>query len=229
MFIGTQSVASDRPDRLCSGRISEKAIIYRQKNHKERKRDVKTLLKYWILIAIIVTGLAWIPYVLVQQDLRLSANDPQIQLAEDLALQLANGQAPQSLLPTTQVDIARSLATYVIIFDNTGTPLASSAQLNGQTPQLPGGIFDYVRQNGEDRITWQPQTGLRNAIVVTRYSGVSSGFVMVGRSLREIEKRIDGIQELTLFAWLSILLVSLLSSAFLLRQPRPYSTRSTAA
>jgi len=181
---------------------------------------VKTILKYWILITIIVTGLAWLPYAIVQQDLRSSANDPQIQMAEDIAAQLAAGQPMQNLVPTAQVDIAKSLATYIIVFDNTGTPLASSAQLNGQTPTLPTGVFDYTRQNGEDRLTWQPQAGVRSAIVVTQFKGSSSGFVLVGRSLREVELREDNIQNLVLFGWLSLLIISFAASALLLREPR---------
>lgn len=181
---------------------------------------MKTIFKCWILIAIIVTGLAWLPYILVQQDLRSSANDPQIQMAEDIAAKLAAGQPMQSLMPVEQVDITHSLAIYVIIFDDTGTPLASSGEINGQMPTLPVGVFDSVRQNGEDSITWQPQTGVRSAIVVTQFQGTSSGFVLVGRSLREVEMREDNLEHLTLFGWLSILIVAFFASALLFGLPR---------
>jgi hypothetical protein len=187
---------------------------------KENAGKVKTILKCWILIALIVTGLSWLPFILIQQDIRSSANDPQIQMAEDIAAKLAAGQSMQSLVPAEQVDITRSLATYVIIFDDTGTALASSGQINGQAPTLPTGVFAYVRQNGEDRITWQPQSGVRSAIVVTQFKGASSGFVLVGRSLREVEIREDNLEHLTLFGWLSILIVSFLASVLLFGLPR---------
>jgi len=178
---------------------------------------LKTILKYWLLMAAIVTGLSGLLYAAVQQDLRQSANDPQIQMAEDTAAKLADGQQVQNVVPSEKVDIANSLAPYIIIFDATGKPIASSVQLNGQTPTIPSGVFDYVRQNGEDRITWQPQSGVRSAIVVTQFKGPNPGFVLAGRSLREVEIREDDIMHLILLGWIAILLVTLLATAILFR------------
>ena len=168
-------------------------------------------------MAAIVTGLSGLLYAAVQQDLRQSANDPQIQMAEDTAAKLADGQQVQNVVPSEKVDIANSLAPYIIVFDATGKPIASSVQLNGQTPTIPSGVFDYVRQNGEDRITWQPQSGVRSAIVVTQFKGPNSGFVLAGRSLREVEIREDDIMHLILLGWIAILLVTLLATAILFR------------
>jgi len=168
-------------------------------------------------MAAIVTGLSGLLYAAVQQDLRQSANDPQIQMAEDTAAKLADGQQVQNVVPSEKVDIANSLAPYIIIFDATGKPIASSVQLNGQTPTIPSGVFDYVRQNGEDRITWQPQSGVRSAIVVTQFKGPNPGFVLAGRSLREVEIREDDIMHLILLGWIAILLVTLLATAILFR------------
>ncbi len=152
------------------------------------------------------------------QDIRLGANDLQIQMAEDAATKLANGQSVQSVVPAEKVDIAKSLAPYIIVFDASGKPVASSAQLGGQTPTIPSGVLDAVRRSGEDRITWQPQSGVRSAVVVTRFSGSNSGFVLAGRSLREAEKRIDGIGQIVLVGWGGILLVSLLGIVILFRR-----------
>ena len=179
---------------------------------------MKAIIKYWLLIAIVVSGLCGLIYGAVQQDIRQGANDPQIQLAEDAASKLANGQAVQSIVPAEKVDIAKSLAPYIIVFDASGQPIASSAQLNGQTPTIPSGVFDSVRQSGEDRFTWQPQSGVRSAVVVTQFSGSHSGFVLAGRSLREAEARIDGIGEIVLVGWGGILLVTLLAMVILLRK-----------
>src|SRR4051812_9606841 len=107
---------------------------------------MKTILKYWLVMAVMITGLVGLCYGAVQQDLRQSANDPQIQMAEDIATKLTDGQSLQSVVPAEKVDIAKSLAPYIIIFDGTGKPIASSAQLDGQIPTLPPGIPDNVRQ-----------------------------------------------------------------------------------
>lgn len=173
---------------------------------------LKIIIRYWLPIAIVATGLAWLPYAVGQQVLRQSANDPQIQMAQDSATKLENGQSIQQVVPLEKVDIAKSLAPYIIVFDANGQPIASSAQLNGQTPTIPAGVFDDVRQTSEDRITWQPQPDVRSAIVVTQFKGATSGFVLAGRSLREVEQREDGIMLFSLFAWSMLLIVSLLAT-----------------
>ncbi|HEY3993708.1 MAG TPA: hypothetical protein VGM01_12635, partial [Ktedonobacteraceae bacterium] len=182
---------------------------------------MKRLFQAWLLIAIIVSGLAGLLYATVQQVLRSDANDPQIQTAEDAATTLGNGGSLQSVAPTGKVDISASLAPYIIVFDAGGKPVASSAQLNGQTPTIPSGIFDAVRQKGEDRITWQPQPGIRSAIVVVQFRGSGGGFVLAGRSLREVEMREDNFLHLDLLGWAAILVVSFLASMFLFGRPLP--------
>ena len=179
------------------------------------KWNLKTILKYWLLTAIIICGLCGIFYAVIQQELRSNADDPQIQMAEDTAAQLASGQQVQTVVPAQKVDIATSLAPYIIIFDSTGKPVASTAQLNGQTPTIPSGIFDYVRQNGEDRITWQPQPGVRSAIVVTQFKGANSGFVVAGRSLREVEIREDDALQITLLGMFAMLFITFVATAIL--------------
>jgi hypothetical protein len=123
-------------------------------------------------------------------------------MAEDMAKGLTDGQNVDVLFPRAQVDIASSLSPYVVVFDETGGALASSGLLYDKMPALPSGVLEYVRQNGEDRITWQPEPGVRSAIIVTRYSGSQSGFVMAGRSLKEVENRVTQLEMLIGIGWL---------------------------
>ena len=144
-----------------------------------------------------------------------STDSRQIQMAEDAAAALAAGREPQSLLPSGQVDIAASLAPYLVIFDDAGEPIATSAMLDGQAPRLPRGVFDYVRRHGEDRITWQPRPGVRSAIVVTRINGERPGFVLAGRSLREVEKRERQLTATVGLAWVAALAGSFVATVVL--------------
>ena len=156
-----------------------------------RQKFSFSFLSSWIPVVVALTCVFGIIYLVVQQDMRIGANDPQIQMAEDAATNLSTGIPVQTIVPGQSVDIASSLAPYMMVFDSTGKLLASSAVLDGNPPVFPIDIFSYVRVHGEDRVTWQPQSGVRSAVVVTQYSGKTSGFVMVGRSIREIEKRED--------------------------------------
>jgi hypothetical protein len=171
---------------------------------------------YWLPSAFVITVLAGLLYGAVQQSFRQTANDPQIQIAEDAAAQLESGQSVQAVVGGAKVDMARSLAPFLIVYDDAGNVLAASVQLNGATPELPPGVFTSVRQAGEDRLTWQPQKGVRSATVITRYVGSKPGFVLAGRSLREVEKREDQLRLFASVAWLGGLAGSLVLWAFAL-------------
>ncbi len=171
----------------------------------------KNILKGTIPLAVVITLLAGLMYTTMQQVLRMTANDPQIQMAEDAAAALTKGMPLNSVVPSTQVDIATSLAPFIVVYDDSGKALASSGLLHNQLPALPSGVFNYVQQNGEDRITWQPEPGVRSATVVTRYAGPQPGYVMAGRSLRESEKRTDQLGAIIGLGWLGTLFAALVA------------------
>ena len=159
------------------------------------------IIKSWLPLAIATAGLCVLVYLTVQQSLRMGANDPQIQMAEDAASRLNAGASAESVVPTAKVELANSLAPFMMVFDDSGKVLASSATLHGTVPAYPMGILDYVRKNGQDRVTWQPEAGVRMATVVVSYK---NGFVMAGRSLAEVEKRESQVEKLSGLAMLGI-------------------------
>lgn len=150
---------------------------------KPRFQFLPHKLLLWIIFTVIITGFCGLVYGAVQQDMRQGANDPQIQMAEDTATSLNAGE---KVTPVGSVDIAHSLASFIIVYNEQKQVIASGARLNGQMPQLPMGIFDNVKNFGEERFTWQPEDDVRIAAVVTQYNG---GFVLAGRNIREIENR----------------------------------------
>jgi hypothetical protein len=183
---------------------------------------IKITIKHWLPLAVALTLVFGVLYVAIQQTLRLGANDPQIQMAEDISRALAAGQSLETLAPADKVDIAQSLAPYLIVYDAQGKVLRSSASLHGQIPELPQGVLDAARQMGENRITWQPEAGVRSAVVIAAVSGGQGGFVLAGRSLREAEKRIDLLGLQVGLGWaaslvFTLILVLLLNSLPFLR------------
>ena len=175
-------------------------------------RSVARGVLYWLPLGLGITVLAGLVYVAVQQNFRQTANDPQIQMAEDAAARLEGGGQPQAVVGAGKVDIARSLAPFLIVYDDAGRPTASSAELDGQTPSIPEGVFASVRQSGEDRISWQPRPGVRSATVIIRFGGSRPGFVLAGRSLREVEKREAQLTQMVAGAWIVALAGSLVLS-----------------
>lgn len=167
----------------------------------------------WVPLAVAVTVLSGLVYVAVQQSYRQNADDPQVQMVEDAAAQLQAGMQPQEVVGTGKVDMLRSLAPFLIVYDESGQVLAASVQLNGQTPQVPDGLFLSVTPGREHRVTWQPQPGVRSAAVLAHYGGSKSGFVLAGRSLREVEDRVDRLTQAVLLACLAALVVTFIASA----------------
>lgn len=146
------------------------------------------IFKQWLVIAVIVTCFYLVSYALIQQTIRLTANEPQVAMAEDIAASLSKGQFPKDLNTNGQIDISKSLSTFIIIFDSNGKAVSANGKINGQIPVPPKGVFDFTLVNGEDRFTWETRDGTRIAAAVVKSSGWQNGFVLVGRSLREVEK-----------------------------------------
>jgi hypothetical protein len=170
----------------------------------------KNILRHWIPLAVAITAMCGVAYLLTQQVLRWGANDPQIQMAEDAAVYIQNGGTMAEVAPSSIVDIGASLSPFMIIFDETGKETAASGLLHGETPALVPGMLDSARSTGETRVTWEPEPGIRLATVVVHMKGTKGGFVLAARSLREVEDFYAQIVSITWLALAASLLVSLL-------------------
>jgi hypothetical protein len=88
--------------------------------------------------------------------------------------------------------MSQSLAPYLIIFDASGQPVASSVTLHGQTPTPLQGVLENAKGAPMNVLTWMPEPGVRTAIVVVDYA---NGYALAGRSLRAIEQREDSLTQ----------------------------------
>lgn len=174
-------------------------------------------LKRSVFIAIILALIFGFAYSLAQQVLRQSANDPQIQIAEDSAAVLALGNEPKFLTDNANntVDLAKSLAPFLLTFDEKGKLLVATAELNGKTPVPPAGVFAYAKMHGLDKVTWQPVPGVRIAAVVAFYGGQRQGYALAGRSLTEMENRSSQLEILSFWAWLFSTIIAIIGSIIL--------------
>jgi hypothetical protein len=165
-----------------------------------------------LLLVTIVLGFSLVSG---RQILRQGANDPQVQMATDAAAALGRGaSAPAIVSSGAQIDITESLSPFIMIFNSKGAVLQSSGVIKNTPPVLPRGIFSYLQKHGERRFTWTPAHGVRIAAIAIAVKGHGDGFVLVGRSLKEVKKR-----EASLFwgffaAWLTSLFVIVTASAF---------------
>ncbi len=160
-----------------------------------------------VLIATITCGLV---YVTAQQIVRQGANDPQIQIAEDDASDLATaGQSTPHLVQS--INPIHSLQPFVILYDQNGNILSTNAT-DTNLLQMPKSIFSNIESRGEDRFTWEPQDGLRFAAVIVRVPSKSTKeYVLVARSLREVEMRENDLLVYACLAWIAMLTTTLIA------------------
>ncbi|QEC67628.1 hypothetical protein FRZ67_10120 [Panacibacter ginsenosidivorans] len=160
--------------------------------------------------AIIVTGILLAMYATVQQVHRTGANDPQLQLAHDISARV-NSNNIDHLLPDDTIDISSSLGTFVTFYNSNGEPIGSTGMLDGKLPQIPKGVFEHAKANGENDITWQPRKGVRMAMVVESVPSSSQvSYVAVGRSLKEVEVRESNLVTMILMVWVACMAVILM-------------------
>lgn len=184
---------------------------------------MKKVTILWLAVAGLTTLFCGLVYATVQQSIRQSANDPQIEISEDAGRALENGIPPASIIGTNKTDLTKSLGAFVIIYDETGKIIASSATLEGSALVPPQGVFEYAKNHLDNRLTWEPVKGVREAIVVKHFAGNNPGFILVGRSLREVEVRENGIMKIAFAAWVAgLIFIFVCSLAYAILGNRGY-------
>jgi hypothetical protein len=180
------------------------------------------MLQHLSAIAIITVVMGLI-YASVQQTYRSNANDPQIQIVHDLKDQMEKGQSVESAFTDT-VDLEKSLAIFLETYDAQGRPIRSTGYLNKSLPQLPKGVIDYVGTRGEHWVTWQPRPNVRMATGILRVNAAPVSYIVVGRSLREVEERVSRLTMMVFIGWVlcvSVVIVNWLVHYFQYKKINP--------
>ncbi len=168
------------------------------------------LFGVWLILAIMITGVVGFPTVAVQQTYRQNANDPQVEITQEVAAAIQKGIPRDQIVGSTgSVDMGTSLSPFIAIYDENAKVVGTSGKLNNENPVPPSGVFDTVKQKGHIRFTWQPQPGVRVAAVMQEVKGDKTTFVLAGRSLREVEQREKQLTEMAGLTWLALMLLSL--------------------
>lgn len=146
------------------------------------------LLARWLPFAIVVVLICGTIYFVGQQVYRQSADDAVARLAADAVARLESGDSPEDIVGEGRFDAGASPAPFLVIFDRDARPVAYSATVGAMAPKPPSGVIERARERGENRVTWQPQSGLRYATVGI---AANSGYVaFAAQSLAETEARI---------------------------------------
>lgn len=157
-------------------------------------------VRWFLPLAIIITGLSCVIYGAVQQAIRLGANDVLVQTSIDVQ-QLSQQSNWEQLLGSRTIDISKNLDTYIIAYSTDGKPTVGNARLDGVIPEMPDGLLDYTsKHGGQHYVTWQPRPNARQAIFLQELPDKT--FLVTGRSLREVEKLESSIAYRVLVGWI---------------------------
>lgn len=168
------------------------------------------LFGVWLILAIMVTGAVGFPTMAIQQNYRQNANDPQIEITQEVAAAIRKGiPRDQIVSPTGTVDMSTSLSPFIAIYDQDAKVVGSSGKLNEENPIPPSGAFDTAKQKGSVHFTWQPQPGVRIAAVMQEVKGEKTTFVLAGKSLREVEQREKQLTQMAMLTWAALILLTL--------------------
>lgn len=130
--------------------------------------------------ALFAGGLATL-YIVVQQDGRHAVEDAPRAL-------LSAGEAATTAQQPGRVDLSRFLGTFWVRYDVAGRPVGGDGYLGGSLARVPGGVLQTARTLGEDAVSWEPEPGLRFAVVA---EPVADGVIVAGQSLRRTEQRAE--------------------------------------
>lgn len=186
--------------------------------HMLREHVMKQPMFFYALtLGLILTVLGGTATLTLQQMLRREANQPQAEMANFYASEIATGAAPDESIPPGYVDLERNLEPFVVFYNEQGKPEASTGYIDQSIPILPPGVVDYIRSHGSDTFTWEPRTAVRIAVVAQRVTGSHAGIVLAGRSLRLVQRDESILYRIAFFGWL-ILVVLLIAGAALLNR-----------
>jgi hypothetical protein len=163
-------------------------------------------VRLWLAIVGVATLVLGAAYAMAQQSTRMSADDLPLTTSQVAKQELQNGSNAKDVVPTLKTDLRYDSTVFMIITDNSQHVVASSANLDGQIPLPPLGVFDYTNSHGNDVFTWEPSTGVRLATRVTMYGkSPNDGYIITGQSLKPFEDRISTYTWISLIAWLAVI------------------------
>ncbi|MFE5838814.1 hypothetical protein [Arthrobacter sp. NPDC056493] len=170
----------------------------------------------WLTAAVVVTALFGSVYLVLQQVERRSANDAPAAAAAAQVQLIGAGTASAG----PRLELTPDSGVFILVYGADDRPESGTATLHKELPLIPAGVLEAARRTGYDAVTWQPEPGLRLAIIARPSDG---RVIVAGQSLAPYEDR-DGFTLAVLaLGWLGSVLViaaGYAATGYLLRRGR---------
>lgn len=179
-------------------------------NFKFGEANMKKYFDYLIITGIALILIA-ISYTGVQRQNRLLVNEEikvySLELEQSLDLN-------KNILETRFFELNKMQSKFYILYDKNNKIVKTNATIDGKIPEFPNGALDEARKLGENRVTWQPKAGVREAAVIRNIG--NDQVLVTGKSLKETEDRIDKVGRLYLAGM--VLIFGILSVSLLVKK-----------
>jgi hypothetical protein len=174
-------------------------------HHEMVKSGGQKVFLVWVGVLALSFGFA---FLIGQQVLRMSANDPQTEIMASFYESLSQGQDPSLFGSIPPVDMAKDLTPFVNIYDSEGKFVAGNGKLDDANPAPLKGVFVTAKQKGETYFTWSPKAGVRIATILKAYkAGEKEGYILAGKSLKITQGRIANLMKITVLGFMVSVIV----------------------
>ena len=153
----------------------------------------------WVAAAAVVTVVFCSVYIAFQQSGRRSAD-----IAPAAAAASAIQMPGTSVSSVPRLELTPESGVFVIVYGSDDTPETGTATLHGVLPTVPAGVLDTARRSGADAVTWQPEPGLRLAVVARSSEGK---VVVAGQSLAPYEATDIRVMVYLMLGWFGCVLL----------------------
>ncbi len=166
---------------------------------------------YVVAFALFFTFLLLTVSVLHQQILRRAADAQPRAIANLISSPPPDGQSEPARNQIVAADRStprqeittpawlHSNAVFTVLYNASAHAIAGNATLRGAFPQPPIGIFNEIRDRGNDEVTWRPLPGVR--IALSGRPLPNGGFVVTGQSLLPSEARTASLDRILRWIW----------------------------
>jgi hypothetical protein len=165
-----------------------------------------------IIIIILTTATA---FVLLQQNIRLSADEEISTLSDNIISAVEKNRAVLDNQPQDQlVDPSKSDLIFIQAYNDDNSIIFSTLGIDGNNQsKVPQSALDAAKKNNRNNITWSPKKDIRLATVVQRFNGEKPGYIVTGRSLKTFDTKINNLGKTAgLSALASIAILGLISA-----------------
>ena len=162
----------------------------------------------WLFSVILLSLIFGVIYKVCRVSLDSTLHDPLTYEAVSTAwrlsdVQQANGQLKVDL--PIKVNVANNLSTFITVYDHEKNVIASSGELDGETPALEPQFLENTNQYVRNYFDWRPSQDVH--LAGTTVAVGDDGYVLVGRNMQEADRQGNRVTKAVVIGWIASVII----------------------